>query len=226
MRCCCSVNQSCPTLQPDELQHTTFPCPSLTAGVCSNWHPLSQWCHPTASSVTLLSSCPQSFPASGSFPMSWLFASGGQTIGASASASVLTVNIQDWFPLRLTDLISLLSMGLSRIFCSTAVWEHQFFSAQSSLWYNSHTHTWLLEKPQLYYTDLCRQSDVCFLTCCLSMSQLFFQGASIDMRDTDKIHVNKLLFCFLLLIYLSLQKSQARAQKDREKIIFLFIPSA
>ena len=109
--------------------------------------PVSQWCHPTISScVTLFSSCPQSFPASGSFLMSQLFASGGQSIGASASAPVLPVNIQGWFPLGLTALISLLSKGLSRVFSNTTVWKHQFFSAQPSLWSSSHIHTWLLEK--------------------------------------------------------------------------------
>ena len=84
-----------------------------------------------------LSSCPQSFPASGSFPMSWLFTSGGQSIGTSASASALPMTIQGWFPLRLTDLISLQYKGLSRVFSSTTVWKHQFFGAQPSLWPNS-----------------------------------------------------------------------------------------
>ena len=105
--------------------HTRLPCPSLSPGVCSNSCPLSQWCQPTvSSSVTLFSSCPQSFPSSGSFPMSWFFASGGQSIGALASASVLPMNIQGWFPLGLTDLISLLSKGLLRVFSSTIIWKH------------------------------------------------------------------------------------------------------
>ena len=93
------------------------------------------------------SSCPQSFPSSGSFPESQLFASGGQSIGASASASVLPINIKDWFPLGLTGLMSLLSKGLSRVFSSTRIWKHQVFSAQPYLWSNSHIHTWLLKKP-------------------------------------------------------------------------------
>ena len=115
---------------------------------CSNSCPLSWWCHPTtSSSVVPFSSCLQSFPASGSFLMSWLFSSGDQSIGASALASVLPIYIQDWFPLGLTDLISLLSKGLSRVFSSTTVWKHLFFGAQPSLWSNSHIHTWLLEKP-------------------------------------------------------------------------------
>ena len=104
-------------LHPHELQHVRIPCPSLSPGVCANSCPLSQWSHPTISfSVTLFFSCPQSLPAPGSFPTSWLFTSGGRSIGASASASVLPMNIQHWFPLRFTGLISLLSKGLSRVF--------------------------------------------------------------------------------------------------------------
>ena len=99
------------------------------------------------SSVIPFSSCPQAFPASGSFPMSQFFASGGQSIGVSASTSVLPMNIQDWFPLGLTGLISLLSKGLSRVFSNTTVQKHQFFGVQLSLWSNSHIHTWLQEKP-------------------------------------------------------------------------------
>ena len=118
------------------------PCPSPNPGVHSNSCPSSWWCHPAiSSSVVPFSSWPQSLPASESFPMSWLFAWGGQSTGASAS--VLQVNIQGWFPLGLTGLISLLSKGLSRVFFSTAVWKHQFFSAQPSLWSNSHIHIWL-----------------------------------------------------------------------------------
>ena len=114
------------------LQHARFPCPSLPPRVCSNSCPSSRWCHPIiSSSVTPFSSCLQPFPASRSFPMSQLFTSGGQSTGVSASASVLPMNIQDGFPLGWTDLISLLSKGLSRVFNST-VWKHQFFRAQSS----------------------------------------------------------------------------------------------
>ena len=101
------------SLQPHELQHARLPCPSLSPGICSNSCPLSRWCHPIIlSSVVPFSSCPQSFPASGSFPMSWLFSSGGQSIGGSALASVLPLNIQGWFPLGLTGLISLPSRRL------------------------------------------------------------------------------------------------------------------
>ena len=124
------------------------PCPSPTPRVYSNSCLLSQWCHPTiSSSVIPLSSCPQSFPASGSFQMSQFFTSGSQSIGVSASASVLPMNIQDWFPLGWTGWISLQSKGLSRVFSNTTVQKHQFFSAQLSLQSNSHIQTWLLEKP-------------------------------------------------------------------------------
>ena len=120
------------SLQPNRLQHTSLPWPVLSPRVCSNSCPLSQWCHPMIScSFTPFSSCPQSFPASGSFLMSQLFASGGQSIGASVS--VLPMNIQDWFPLGLTSLISLLSKGLSRVFSNTTVQKHQFFRTQLSL---------------------------------------------------------------------------------------------
>ena len=107
-----------------------LPCPSLSPRVCSSSSPLSWWCHPTISySFTSFSSCPQSFPALGSFPMSQLFASGGQSIGASASASVLPLNIQGWFPLGLTGLVSLQSKGLSRVFSSITLQKHHFFGA-------------------------------------------------------------------------------------------------
>ena len=116
------------------------------SGACSNSCPSSQWCHPTiSSSVAPFSSCPHSFAASGSSPVNQLFTSGGQSNGTSAS--VLPMNIQDSFPLGLTSLISLQSKGLSRVFSSTTFLKHQFFSAQPSLWSNSHIHTWLLEKP-------------------------------------------------------------------------------
>ena len=143
-----SVAQSCPTLQPHGLQHARPPCPSPTPGVYSNSCPLSWWCHPTiSSSVIPFSSRLQSSPASGSFPMSQLFTSGGQSIGVSASASVLPMNTQDRSPLGWTGWISLQSKGLSRVFSNTTVQKHQFFGAQLSLWSNSHIHTWLLEKP-------------------------------------------------------------------------------
>ena len=145
----CSVQFGCSvmsdSLRSHGLQHSRPPCPSPTPRVYSNSCPLSLWCHPTiSSSVIPSSSYLQSFPASGSFPVSQFFASGGQSIGASAS--VLSMSIQDWFPLGLTGLISLLSKRISRVFSSTTIQKHQFFSAQPSLWSNSHIGTRLLEK--------------------------------------------------------------------------------
>ena len=133
------------SLWPHGLQHSRLPCPSPSPGVCSNSCPLSWWCHPTISSPVIPFSCPQYFPALWSFPVSQLFTSGGQSIGALAS--VLPMNIHGWFPLGLTGLISLLSKGLSRVFSSTTFWKHQFLGSQLSLWSSSHIHTWLLEKP-------------------------------------------------------------------------------
>ena len=142
----CSVMSN--SLQPHELQHTRPPCPSPTPGVHSNSGPSSQWCHPAiSSSVIPFSSCPQSLSASESFPMSQLFTWGGQSIGVSALASFLPKNTQGWSPSEWTGWSSLQSMGLSRVFSNTTVQKHQFFSAQLSLWTNSHIHTWLLEKP-------------------------------------------------------------------------------
>ena len=131
------------SLRPHGLQHVRPPCPSPTPGVYSNSCPLSQWCHPTISSsvIPFSSCCLQSFPASESFPMSQFFASGGQNIGVSTSASVLPMNIQDLFLLGLTGLTSLQSKGLSRVFSNTTVQKHQFFGAQLSLWSNSHIYT-------------------------------------------------------------------------------------
>ena len=122
------------SLQPHELRHARPPCPSPTPRVYPNSCLLSRWCLPTiSSSVVPFSSCPQSFPASGSFQMSQLSASGGQTIGVSASTSVLSMNTQDWSPLGWTDWISLQSKGLSRVFSNTTVQKHQYFGAQLSL---------------------------------------------------------------------------------------------
>ena len=136
------------SLWPHGLQHTRLPCPSPTPGVYPNSCPLSWWCPPTiSSSVIPFSACPQFFPASGCFQMSQLFPSAGQSIGISASASVLPMNTQDWSPLEWTGWISLQSKGLSRVFSNTTVQKHQFFGTQLSLQSNSHIHTWLLEKP-------------------------------------------------------------------------------
>ena len=145
------------SLQPHESQHARPPCPSPTPGVYSNPCPLSRWCHPTiSSSVVPFSFCPQSFPASGSFQMSQLFASGGQTIGVSTSTSVLPMNSQDWSPLGWIGWSSLQSKGLSRVSSSTTVEKHQFFSAQPSLWSNFQIHIWLLENHSFDYRDLCQ----------------------------------------------------------------------
>ena len=136
------------SLWPHESQHARPPCPSPTPGVHSNSCPSSRWCHPAiSSSVIPFFSCLQSFPASGSFPVSQLFTSGGQSIGVSASTSVLSMNTQDWSPLGWTGWISLQSKGLSRIFSNTTVQKHQFFGAQLSSQSNFHIHTWPLEKP-------------------------------------------------------------------------------
>ena len=136
------------SLWSHELQHTRPPCPSPTPVVYSNSCPLCQWCYPTiSSSVVPFSSCPQCLPASGFFPMSQLFAWGGQSIGVSASASVLPMNTQDWSPLGWTGWISLQSKGLSRVFSNTTVQKHQFFGTKLSSQSNSHIHTWPLEKP-------------------------------------------------------------------------------
>ena len=175
----CSVMSD--SLQPHEPQHARPPCPSPTPRIYTNSYPLSQWCHPTISfSVVPFSSCPQSFPASRSFQMRWLFASGGQSIGVPASTSVLLMNTQDWSSLGWTGWISSQTKGLSRVFSNNTVQKQQFVSAQTSLWSNSHIHTWLLEKTYLWlYGPLSAYWCLCFLICCLGLSLLFFQGISI-----------------------------------------------
>ena len=143
-----SVAQSCLTLRPLELQHARPPCPSPTPGVHSDSRPSSRWCHPAiSSSVVPFSSCPQSLPASESFPMSQLFAWGGQSIGVSALVSFFPKNTQGWSPLEWTSWISLQSKGLSRVFSNSTVQKHQFFGTQLSSRSNSHIHTWPLGKP-------------------------------------------------------------------------------
>ena len=136
------------SLRPHESQHARPPCPSPTPGVHSDSRPLSQWCHPAiSSSVVPFSSCRQSLPASDSFPMSQLFAWGGQSIGVSALASFLPKKSQGCSPSEWTGWISLQSKGLSRVFSNTTVQKHQFFGAQLSSQSNSHIHTWPQEKP-------------------------------------------------------------------------------
>ena len=149
------------SLWPHELQHARLPCPSPTPRTCSNSCPLSWWCHPTiSSSVIPFSFCLHSCPASGSFPVSPFFTSAGQCIEVSASASLLPMNIQKWFPLGLTGWISLQSKGLSRIFSNTTVQKHQFFSTQLSLWSNSHIHRQPLKNHSFDYMEICWQSKV------------------------------------------------------------------
>ena len=146
-------------LQPHGIQHPRLSCLSPSPRGCSYSCPLSWWCHPTiSSSVVPFSSCLQSFQASGSLPMSWLFAYSGQSFGASVLASVLPMTIQDWFCLGWTGWISLQLQGLWRVFSNTTVQKHQFFSAQLSFWSNSHNHTG--KNHSFDYTDVCWQSNV------------------------------------------------------------------
>ena len=156
----CSVMSD--SLQSHELQHARPPCPSPTPGTYSNSCPLSRWCHPTiSSSVVYFSSCPQSFPASGSFQMSQVFTSGGQSTGVSSSTSVLPMHSQDWFPLGWYGWISLQSKGLSRVFSKTTAQKHHFFSTQPFLYgliLISINDYW--KNHSFDYTDLCWQSDV------------------------------------------------------------------
>ena len=169
------------SLRPHESQHTRPPCPSPTPGVYSNSCPSSWWCCPAiSSSVVPFSSCPQSLPASGSFPMSQVFSWNGQSTGVSASASVLPMNTQDGSPLEWTGCISLQSKGLARVFSNTTVQKHQFFGAQLSSQSNSHIHTWPLEKT----IALTRRTFVGKIISLLfnMLSKLvitFFQGASV-----------------------------------------------
>ena len=154
------------SLRSHGLQHTRLPCPSPTLRTYSNSCPSSQWCHLTiSSSVIPFSSCLQSFPASGSFQMSQFFTSGGQNLGVSASTSVLPINIQDWFPLGWTGLISLQSKRLSRVCFNTTVQKHQFFSAQLS---SSIQNYW--KNNSFDYGPLLAKWCLCFLICCLGLS--------------------------------------------------------
>ena len=160
------------SLPPHGLQHARLHCPSLSPWVCSDSCPLSQWCHPTtSSSVSPFSSCRQCFPASGSFTVSWLFASSGQSVGVSASVSVLPVNFQAWFLLGCINLICLLSRGFSRVFYSTEVWKHLIFSTRLlyGLALISIHDYW--KNHSFDYKDVCWQSGVfVFLKCCLGWS--------------------------------------------------------
>ena len=168
---CCSVTKSCLPLQPHELKHTRLPCPSLSPGVCPNSYPLSQWCHSTlSSSIIPFSSYPQSFPASGSFPKSQLFVSGAQSIGASASASVLPMNIQGWFPLGLTGWLSLQSKGLSRVCSSITIWKSVPQCSASFMAQLSHTYMTIGKNIALTIGPLLAKWCLFFLIICLCLS--------------------------------------------------------
>ena len=194
------------SLQPHESQHARPPCPSPTPGVHSDSCPLRQWWHPTiSSSVIPFSSHLQSFPASRSFPNSQLFASDTQSIGASASASVFPMNIQDYYPLGLTYLISLQPKELSRPFSNSTVWKYEFFSLQPSLWFNFHIHTWLLEKNialtrQIFVSKVMSllfktfsRFVIAFLPRSRCLSILFLQWPSAVILEPKK---NTVCYCF------------------------------
>ena len=175
--CCTPETNTISSVQLSRVQLFATPWPAarqaslsfINSGVYSNSCPLSRWCHLTISSSAIpFSSCLQSSPASGSFPMSQFFESDGQSIGASAS--VLPMNIQDQFPLRWTGWISLQSKGLSRVFSNTTVQKHQLFSAQPSLLSNSHIHTWTTGKTIPLTRRTFVSKCLCFLTCCLGLS--------------------------------------------------------
>ena len=199
MLCCCSVSQLYLTLcDPMNCSMPCFPCPSLSPGVRSNSCPLSQWCCLTISSCVAPFSCLQSFAASGSFPMSQLLASGGQSIGAFASASVLRMNFQGWFPLGLTGLIFLMSKGLSRVFSSTAIQKHHFFSAQSSVCpiLTSIHDYWI--NHSFDYMDLCQQSVI--INDIYINPTWFYKTMKwwCDIESTMKLLKTILLYCILL----------------------------
>ena len=176
--CSCSFSQFCLTLwDPHGLQHTRLSCPSPSPRACSNSCQLGRWCYPTISlPVISFSSCLRSFPSSGSFPMSQFFISCGESIGASAS--VLPVTTQDWFPLGMTDLIPLQSNGISRVFSSTTVQKHLFFDTQISLWFNSHPYM-TTGKNIALTIQIFVGKVMSLLICCLCLSYLFFQGTSV-----------------------------------------------
>ena len=182
------------SLRPRGRQHARPRCPSLSPAVCPDSCPLSRWCHPTVSSSVIPFSCLQSFPASGSFSMNQLFTSGGQSIGASASASVLPMNIQYWFPLGLTDLISLQSKGLSRVFSNTTVQKHPFFSVQPSFWPSSHICTGLLENlfsTVKFFHMLLEQTSRIFSSC---NTEILYPGNTSSFLSVLGNHLST--FCF------------------------------
>ena len=179
---------------------------------------IDQWFHPAiSSSVAPFSSCPESFPASRSFPMSWLFASGGQRIGASASASVLPKTIQSWFPLGLTGLISLQSRGSSRVFSNTTIWKHQFFGAQSSLWPSSHG---LLGKPRsqsLFPEDTC---------CPSSPPHLDINNSSIATTVTSQNSTDHgCIINFDCITFKFVSHSKQETSWGENQLLFMFVPT-
>ena len=169
------------SLQSHGLLHIRLHCPSLSPGFCSDSCLLSQWCYPTnSSSVILFSSCCQIFPSIRVFSNELALCIRWPKYWSFRFTSVLPMNIQGWFPLGLTSLISLLSKGLSRVFFDTTVQKHHFFSTQPSLWSNSHIHTRLLEKPQFWpYRSLSAKWYLCFLIHCLGLSLLLFPETSV-----------------------------------------------
>ena len=183
------------SLQPHEPQHARPPCWSPTPGIYPNSCPSSRWCHPTISSSVIAFSRLQSFPTSGSFPMSQLFASGGQSIEVSASTSVLAMNTQDWFPLGWTDWISLQSKGLSRGFSNTTVQKHQFFCAQFSLESNSHIHShWHIKLFKMLKMSV--SNSQCFWPSSWRRSQFYCSFCDISwvillMGCEDETHISK-----------------------------------
>ena len=200
--CCCSAAQLCLTrCDPMDYSMPGFPVLHYLLELARSC-PLSRWCHTRiSSSVISFSSCLQSFPTSGSFLMSQLFISSGQSIGASVS--VLPMNIQGWFSLGLTGVISLLSKGLSRVFSNTTVQKHQFFGTQPSLWFISHIHTWLLEKPQLWLEGpLLPKECLCFLICYVCHNFSSKEEASFNFMPAGTIfsnsgaQENKVSHCF------------------------------
>ena len=169
----------------DWLHHTRPSCPSPSPRVCPSSCPLNWWCHPTiSSSATSFFSCPQSFPASGSFPVSQLFSSDGHSIGASASASVLSMNIQDWFPLGWTGWISLLSKGLSRVFFSTTILKHQFFFFIVLL---SYPYMTIRKTKALTIQTFVDKVMPLFFNNCLGLSYLSFQRGSVSFNFTASV---------------------------------------